>query len=221
MSKQTQGTMLMVGAMAGMVWLVAFVALMVVGDYGFSPALFLSLGVAGVVAIVLLRGFHRKPAETDTHRTRSAAPTPAQHSATAPGASSEDHATGPYGAAPTAVYNRPDPAPVTPQGTVDAPADMTAGRRPQTLSAPRASGADDLKQIKGVGPKLEELCNSMGIYHFDQIAHWDHAEVVWVDDNLEGFKGRVSRDDWVAQARQLAAGEDTDFSKRVESGSVY
>ncbi|ETX29475.1 hypothetical protein RISW2_23350 [Roseivivax isoporae LMG 25204] len=81
-----------------------------------------------------------------------------------------------------------------------------AGRKPETLPAPRSGGADDLKKIKGIGPKLEEVCNSLGVYHFDQIASWSDEEIAWVDDNLEGFKGRVSRDNWVEQARALASG---------------
>jgi NADH-quinone oxidoreductase subunit E len=79
-------------------------------------------------------------------------------------------------------------------------------KRPRALKAPRKAGADDLKLIKGVGPKLEALLHSLGFYHFDQIAGWTAAEVAWVDDNLEGFKGRVSREDWVAQARALLEG---------------
>ena len=95
------------------------------------------------------------------------------------------------------------------------------GTKPAALSAPRGGAADDLKQIKGVGPKLEELCNELGFYHFDQIAGWTAAEVAWVDENLKGFKGRVSRDNWVEQAKTLAAGGETEFSKRVASGGVY
>lgn len=75
--------------------------------------------------------------------------------------------------------------------------------------------------IKGVGPKLEKLLNSMGFYHFDQVAAWTSNEVAWVDENLEGFKGRVSRDNWVAQAKTLASGGETEFSKKVEDGDVY
>ncbi|ETW11782.1 NADH dehydrogenase subunit E [Roseivivax marinus] len=82
----------------------------------------------------------------------------------------------------------------------------SAGSKPTTMSGPREGGADDLKKIKGIGPKLEDLCHSLGIYHFDQIASWTDAEVEWVDDNLEGFKGRVTRDEWVAQARDLSGG---------------
>lgn len=100
-------------------------------------------------------------------------------------------------------------------------ADAGPGTKPEALSAPRDGGADDLKQIKGVGPKLEQLLNSLGFYHFDQIANWSGDEVSWVDQNLTGFKGRVSRDNWVEQAKILATGGETEFSKRVEDGDVY
>ena len=98
---------------------------------------------------------------------------------------------------------------------------LGAGTRPKALEAALDGKADDLKQIKGVGPKLEKLLNSLGFFHFDQIANWSAAEVAWVDDNLEGFKGRVSRDNWVDQAKQLASGKETEFSKRVKKGDVY
>ena len=95
------------------------------------------------------------------------------------------------------------------------------GTRPAALKAARKGGADDLKRIKGIGPKLEILCNTLGFYHFDQIAAWTADEVAWVDQNLEGFKGRVTRDEWVAQAKLLAEGGETEFSKRVDKGGVY
>lgn len=98
---------------------------------------------------------------------------------------------------------------------------VNEGTRPEALDGPRGGKADDLKQIKGVGPKMEKLCNSLGFYHFDQIAGWSLDEVAWVDANLEGFKGRVTRDTWVEQARILAAGGETAFSKKVEKGGVY
>ena len=62
-----------------------------------------------------------------------------------------------------------------------------------------------LSASKGLALKLEKLCNSMGFYHFEQIANWTASDVAWVDENLEGFKGRVSRDEWVKQAKALAA----------------
>ena len=100
-------------------------------------------------------------------------------------------------------------------------AEPKAPARPEALKAARGSKADDLKQIKGIGPKLEVLCNKLGFFHFDQIAAWTSAEIAWVDENLEGFKGRVTRDEWVKQAKILAAGGTTEFSKRVEDGDVY
>ena len=65
----------------------------------------------------------------------------------------------------------------------------------------KPSKPDDLKQISGVGPKLEQTLNSLGIYKFEQIAKWKKAERDWVDDYLK-FKGRIERDNWVTQAKQ-------------------
>lgn len=96
-----------------------------------------------------------------------------------------------------------------------------AGKKPRVMKAPRKSGADNLKMIKGVGPKLEGLLNNMGFYHFDQVSKWGADEIAWVDQNLEGFKGRVSRDNWVSQATALAAGEETEFSKRAKKDGIY
>ena len=98
---------------------------------------------------------------------------------------------------------------------------VAADGKPEMLKKARASGADDLKQIKGVGPKMETTLNKMGFYHFDQVAGWRVKEVKWVDENLEGFKGRVSRDEWVKQAKVLAKGGQTEFSKKVQKGGVY
>ena len=96
-----------------------------------------------------------------------------------------------------------DPA-VTRSAAGDAAGDVEE-RAPETLSAPREGGADDLKKITGVGPKLETLLNELGFWHFDQIAAWTPAEIAWVDARLT-FKGRIERDDWVTQARKLASG---------------
>ena len=95
------------------------------------------------------------------------------------------------------------------------------GSKPAALSAPKGGQADNLKEIKGVGPKLEAMLNDMGFYHFEQIANWGPDEVAWVDANIKGFKGRVSRDNWVDQAKTLASGGETEFSKRARDGDVY
>ena len=75
--------------------------------------------------------------------------------------------------------------------------------KPRTMKAPRKAGADDLKLISGVGPKLEGVLNELGFWHFDQVAKWTKAEVDWVDERLK-FKGRIQRDKWIAQAKKLA-----------------
>ena len=108
----------------------------------------------------------------------------------------------------------------TPDGDDDMPV-AADGEQPAMLSAPREGGADNLKEIKGVGPKLENTLHDLGIYHFDQIAGWSAQEVAWMDGNLKGFRGRVSRDNWVEQAKILASGGETEFSRRVDKGSVY
>ncbi|MBT8459955.1 MAG: NADH-quinone oxidoreductase subunit NuoE [Boseongicola sp.] len=115
------------------------------------------------------------------------------------------------------VATKPRPAEVTPIApTEPAPvaepepvAVAAEGTKPEGLSEARDGNADDLKRIKGVGPKLEKLLNSLGFFHFDQVANWSAEEIAWVDDNLEGFKGRVTRDEWVAQAKVLTNEADT------------
>ncbi|WP_170343781.1 NADH-quinone oxidoreductase subunit E [Ruegeria atlantica] len=92
--------------------------------------------------------------------------------------------------------------------------------QPETLTAARDGKADDLKLLKGVGPKLEQTLNELGFYHYDQIAAWTPEQVAWVDARLK-FKGRIERDDWIEQAAKLAAGEETEFAKRAKSEGTY
>ncbi|NNE53663.1 MAG: hypothetical protein HKN30_14830 [Sulfitobacter sp.] len=94
-----------------------------------------------------------------------------------------------------------------------APAAVGPEEKPDLMEAPRGGSADDLKKISGVGPKLEQTLNDMGIWHFDQIAKWTDTEIAWVDNRLK-FKGRIVRDDWIGQSKVLATGGETEFSKR-------
>ena len=107
-------------------------------------------------------------------------------------------------------------APAKGVGKPQAVAAGAAASRPAALDGPRQGVADDLKRIKGVGPKLESLLHALGVYHYDQIAGWSADEVAWMDEHLEGFRGRVTRDDWIAQAGTLAAGGETEFSARAD-----
>ena len=84
--------------------------------------------------------------------------------------------------------------------------------KPEMRDAPREEGPDDLTRIRGIGPALEQMLHRMGVYHFDQIASWGPAEVAWADENLEDFKGRVTRDDWVGQANEIEAEKQSEGS---------
>lgn len=104
--------------------------------------------------------------------------------------------------------NKNAPKKAAPKKAAPKPA-APADARPAALSdAARTEGPDDLKKISGVGPKLEETLNSLGIWHFDQVAGLTAADIAWVDERLR-FKGRIERDDWVGQAKALAEGKDT------------
>lgn len=109
-------------------------------------------------------------------------------------------------------------APVSSEAAVEASVasvstEGAALSRPVGLAAPREGRADDLKSITGVGPKIEMVLNDLGIFHFDQIAAWSPAEVAWVDDYLK-FRGRIARDNWIAQADALATGGREEYLKR-------
>lgn len=135
----------------------------------------------------------------------------------------------PAKAASKAVKAAPAKPPKTPRAsgletamgrTKDA-TDATSGAAPVLLLQPRDDKGDDLKQIKGVGPALEKLLNTIGVWHFDQIASWKAKDIAHVDGMMAGFKGRITRDEWVKQARVLARGGTTEFSARVVKGDVY
>ncbi|WP_294225135.1 NADH-quinone oxidoreductase subunit NuoE [uncultured Shimia sp.] len=86
--------------------------------------------------------------------------------------------------------------------------------------AAKSDTADDLKQLKGVGPALEKKLHDNGVTTFAQIAAWTADDITDMDDKLS-FKGRIARDGWVDQAKLLASGEETEFSKKVAKGDVY
>jgi len=91
--------------------------------------------------------------------------------------------------------------------------------KPWGLAGPIGGKADNLTRIKGIGSKINQILNEMGIYHFSQIAAWTEKEIEEVDEKLK-FKGRIVREKWVEQAKVLAEGGETEFSKRVDEGEV-
>lgn len=82
-----------------------------------------------------------------------------------------------------------------------AAAKPAATKKPKTIKKP--ASPDDLKRISGVGPKLEGMLNSVGVYKYQQIADWKKPEIEWVDDFLS-FKGRIDRDGWIKQCKAFA-----------------
>lgn len=133
--------------------------------------------------------------------------------APAPAASAKAAAKG---AKPAAKAAKPAAKPAAAKAAKPAAAKAA---KPETLTKARAGGADDLKQIKGVGPGLEKTLNELGFYHFDQIQNWRKAEIEWVDSRLK-FPGRIVRDEWTKQAKTLAKGGTTEFSKKVKKSGV-
>ena len=73
------------------------------------------------------------------------------------------------------------------------------------------AGEDDLLRMKGVGPKLKALLNELGITRFAQIAAWTDTDIAAIDARLGNFKGRPIRDQWVDQAKYLAASDIAGF----------
>ena len=103
---------------------------------------------------------------------------------------------------------RPTPAP-EPKAEPVAPV-MAAPKVQEEEGKPKIAAAvgepDDLTRIKGIGPKLNDLCHSLGVQRFDQISKWSAADIAEVDQYLK-IKGRIDRDEWVAQAKLLADGK--------------
>ena len=92
------------------------------------------------------------------------------------------------------------------------------GIRPPSVEAPKNGETDDLKEISGIGLKIEEILNSLGIYYFEQISEWSPENIEWIENYLS-VKRRVKKEDWIGQAALLAAGGQTEFSKGVKNGN--
>lgn len=189
---------LLFGAMIGAIMAVA---LIVLGDWSVINAIALGAVVGPVIGLILSRmsaGFEPprgpgNPPGPDV-TTGSGGATTTAAGAVPSGAGSSD------GTAASAATDHNSTG-----GAAEA-APTTAGTKPLLLTEARNGHPDDLRQIKGVGPKLETALHQLGVFHYDQIANWSADEVAWMDDNLVQFKGRVSRDDWVTQAKALASG---------------
>lgn len=118
-------------------------------------------------------------------------------------------AASPHPAEPVAapVVQAPIIDPVPPAIVPEVEVKVASAPAPVTPPPAPVEGADDLSRLKGVGPKLLALLHAEGITRFAQIAAWTDADIAAIDAKLGNFKGRPVRDNWVDQARFLAAGD--------------
>ena len=100
-----------------------------------------------------------------------------------------------------------------------APKPTKAQAKPKVLytDGPTDGAPDDLKQIKGIGPKFEGDLNTKGIYYFKQIGAWKAADVKMVESVIDSIPGRIKRDEWVKQAKVLAKGGAPRKMKKVKA----
>ena len=89
-----------------------------------------------------------------------------------------------------------------PKTAAAAPAPAAA---PAAAEAPAVEGGDDLKKLSGVGPALEKKLLAAGVTTYAQIAAWTEEDIAAMDEQLS-FKGRIQREGWVEQAKELAQG---------------
>jgi len=104
-------------------------------------------------------------------------------------------------------------------GPVPQPYALHPGSKPQGIAPPAGGEADNLKLIKGIGPKTEKTCNALGIYQLRQIADWNPGEAVWIGRHI-GHPGKIEREHWIAQARLLGSGGETEHSRAVKSEAI-
>jgi len=90
--------------------------------------------------------------------------------------------------------------------------------KPALLDQPNGV-ADDFKRIKGIGLVLEQALQTLGIYHYHQLAALTTENAKWVEHHV-GFPGRVKRENWVAQSRALSQGMVTEYSRRFDQGDT-
>ncbi len=91
-------------------------------------------------------------------------------------------------------------------GKPNASQETAVSERPAMLRPGQPFGApDDLKKISGIGPKLSQALNEQGIFHFWQLAALTDEKLAWLDDNMLTFKGRIKREGWVQQAKDMHA----------------
>lgn len=88
------------------------------------------------------------------------------------------------------------------------PASKSKEKAAPAASKPANAGPDNLQEIKGIGAVLEKKLNALGIERFAQIAEWTEDDIAQIDEQLN-FRGRIQRERWVEQARDLSRSQDS------------
>jgi predicted flap endonuclease-1-like 5' DNA nuclease len=114
-----------------------------------------------------------------------------------------------------AAQEEVDAAKTPPQTIAAEPEAVPAPAAPAPVAAQSAPAeGDDLRKIKGLGPKMLTLLHALGITRFAQIAAWTDADLDELDGKLGAFAGRPRRDSWVEQARMLSAGDTGAYEEK-------
>ena len=176
---------------AGGIGAVFAILLLIFSKLGFFGAFFIGLIVAAAILFAMMMGVldalvgEDAPAATSPKSDAPpTTPAPETTSQIAPDPAPEPEAVAEPEVSPepeivpepeVKTEPEPEPAPAEVPEAAEKNAPEVADEKPAGLDAAREGGADDLKKIKGVGPKLEKMLNGMGFYHFDQIAAWGPA----------------------------------------------
>lgn len=199
-------------------------------------------GVLGIVAFLVVGLLARRllcrrarnelrqrmdAASAQTQKSEQRSARVAEHAEARSMASSAAHADGSQGEDKVeAPSPKPAPSPRVEEvaDVVDEPTPVEPTPEPATENAgfvvmdeAEAGGADDLKMINGINRKTERLLNDGGIFHYHQLAAATAEQLAWFDDNLPNADGLATKRNWDQQAKALAAGGETRYSKRMKA----
>jgi NADH-quinone oxidoreductase subunit E len=158
-------------------------------------ALLLLAAVGGVVAWQRRNETPPTPPAGDPFLRPAPTPPPARplDAAAAPGLPGEAVDGGPAAEAGLVERGQDEGGLPGPRGPADGSDDLPGG-----------AGADDLKVITGIGPKLERQLHAEGITTYAQLAALSDDDVARLEATFGGVAGRIRRDDWIGQAKRLA-----------------
>ncbi|WP_192177837.1 proton-conducting membrane transporter [Mesorhizobium amorphae] len=153
-----------------------------------------------------------------TAPAKSAAAKPAaKPAATKPAAAAKKPAAAKSAAAPKPAAKAAAPKAATPKPAAPKPA---AAKKAAPTPAKAAAGkADNLRRLIGIGPVNEKLLKGLGVTSYAQIAAWTEADVKRIEDVLN-FDGRIAREQWIDQAKLLAAGDENEFARRFPTAGT-